>query len=949
MINLKKIFVTAIVSAVAITMSAQSADTVKKDRIIDSATGKATEVALPYKPVDDVVGPYYIEREKAIEIAMSQFGNSASCDYYASWSGSKLITDPKVCYADDIPDGGGWVRSGYHWLIFVDEAPTKSWEHECSYVYVECEVPSIKVAPKCCVIRGKKPTYDVCGFEARSAVNRYGAKANLKPSVAASESTYNSAVGGRTYALIMDCASDVLDNFERCWNDCSFIYQTLHKKYNVPKDNISVIIGTDEYDTFMRKADGSGFTNNSHDFDLDGVAEMTSPLASEDLDYELLYRIKKNITKQDQLLIFITGNGGYDTESGRYYAQMRDNNRLYADELALKLDEIEARSVCIVLGQSFAGGFAKELEGKGRVICAGCGTSEAAVSCRYIPYTEFLYRWTSAMNQADAEGNYVASDHNGNGMVTVEEAFKYAKERMSNTTPTMSSTPLYIQEDMALNYIPKDVDLYIRDVEEDTGTVPSTLGSIWDSPDIWVRMQKDGYTNQYSEPIKVSSDENTVYIYVRITNRGQEDYNGHGQFLHINWTDASMSMTKANWWGKYVGTKTSPGGTKWPKEIEDSIKAGESIIYFYKFQFDDGSFSGIKPDEKITKHTCLLVHVNDISSDDYDSIPTYPDERVKVAWLNYVAQRNLTVTYFKETKSVDIPIYIRNLANEKRAYDIEVVPDSKSGSANVFSDLEVCVNVTPAVYRAWNSGGKSAKSIKWNESSPYRIQLTDIDSQIKNIVLAPEHEDKLVFTVSQIANMNSYIPQHYKFHIIQRDSETGEILGGEAFEFVTEGREAVLEPAISAELTDGRYELTETNVTEDSEYEWTDADNKVIAKGKTVRIDAPVVDSSYKLRVQSRADGAVNYAAINLAKVPIIESISPNPFTDNLNIKLSRCADENTSVLVSGISDNSIKKEINLSKGDKGLSIDTSMLPKGGYIITIICNEKVMESRQVVK
>lgn len=187
--NLKRFFVAAIVSAAAIAMSAQSADAVKKGRIIDSATGKATEVALPYNPGDGIDGPFYIEREEAVEIAMSQFGNSTSCDYYVSRSGCKLITDPDECYADEIPDGGGWVRGGYHWLIFVDEAPTKSWDHECSYVYVECEVPSIKVAPRCCVVRGKKPAYAVRNFEARSAVNRYGAKANLKPTVAASEGT----------------------------------------------------------------------------------------------------------------------------------------------------------------------------------------------------------------------------------------------------------------------------------------------------------------------------------------------------------------------------------------------------------------------------------------------------------------------------------------------------------------------------------------------------------------------------------------------------------------------------------------------------------------------------------------------------------------------------------------------------------------------------------------
>ena len=59
-------------------------------------------------------------------------------------------------------------------------------------------------------------------------------------------------------------------------------------------------------------------------------------------------------------------------------------------------------------------------------------------------------------------------------------------------------------------------DVYIRDNEKDQGEVPSR-GMSFDSPDIWVRQQKDGKT-EHQEP--AAGQEN--WIYVRAWNKGPE-------------------------------------------------------------------------------------------------------------------------------------------------------------------------------------------------------------------------------------------------------------------------------------------------------------------------------------------------------------------------------------------------------------------------------------------
>lgn len=64
-----------------------------------------------------------------------------------------------------------------------------------------------------------------------------------------------------------------MSNYERYWNDCSFIYQTLVNKYGVPKENIFPLMSDgDNPNEDMRLTTG-GFASQSLDLDNDGVNE----------------------------------------------------------------------------------------------------------------------------------------------------------------------------------------------------------------------------------------------------------------------------------------------------------------------------------------------------------------------------------------------------------------------------------------------------------------------------------------------------------------------------------------------------------------------------------------------------------------------------------------------------------------------------------------------------
>ena len=172
-------------------------------------------------------------------------------------------------------------------------------------------------------------------------------------------------------------------------------------------------------------------------------------------------------------------------------------------------------NVNVVLGQCFSGGFIDDLTKAGCVVATASTGSEYSWACGDIPYDEFVYQWTTAINGANHRGAKVYPDTDTTGRITMDEAFIYAKnhDRRSAEHPQYVSTPLSVGEDLAFNYLAPAVDIYIKDNPEDTGKEPNmTTDEFWKSPSIWVRNQDDGieiHENPVYSPNHLASKDNS--------------------------------------------------------------------------------------------------------------------------------------------------------------------------------------------------------------------------------------------------------------------------------------------------------------------------------------------------------------------------------------------------------------------------------------------------------
>ena len=109
-------------------------------------------------------------------------------------------------------------------------------------------------------------------------------------------------------------------------------------------DNIRILMATD---SLMRKADGSGYSTLPHNIGTDIWRLDVNTI------HNCLDELKCNITTNDHLLVFITGNGG-TSSTGEPYIMLQGCERMTADELDLMLSNVNARAIDYVLGLSNA-------------------------------------------------------------------------------------------------------------------------------------------------------------------------------------------------------------------------------------------------------------------------------------------------------------------------------------------------------------------------------------------------------------------------------------------------------------------------------------------------------------------------------------------------------------------------------------------------------------------
>lgn len=838
------------------------------------------------------------------------------------------------------------------WLVFVDEEPNTGWEHPCKYVYISAyESPTDF---DYFVIDSMCPPSNL-DLKPTNNFNRYGDKAAMKPSVPKVLSNNPNPAAGNTYAVILNGGMCKTSNNERYWNDCSFIYKTLRNTYEIPKPNIKVIMsdGTDEAED-MNKIVG-GFCSSPLDLDDDSIPDVEYAATKTNLQ-TVFNEMAQTLTDDDHLLIYVTGHGGYDIHSQSSYMYLWDKVKLYPNELNSYLEPINAGFISIVMGQCNSGGFIEPLKKTNRIIATACAENERSYGSTTIPFDEFLYHWTSAVNGYDGYGTEVYKNGTKFPIMSAQiyaaekDSYANGSSKYAKETPQINYFMYSNVYKLSLKNIPPVVDLCFDNykIEKESKLITRSYGDdeipyyrydnldkcaepgfkYWNNPYIWLRNNRDGAENQTTEKLEVEEDK-PVYIYVKVRNNGVKDYTTKDAKVRGYWAKSNFIINEYGWKGyvdpEDVELNKNIGGGLSGITLKTDIPAGEYNIEYLKKTFENDDIDEAqKPDFNM----CVLLYV--VNKEMSSLIPFDEDQIAEVWNTNKLGQSNVLSRFNCDSLFVDFTNTSKTHENYRFDVDVKKLQDV---------ELELSIKLSPDIETLL------ANTMMYTTGSgPLRIQNNSTAFDI--IGMTPYQTGKVGLECHFLANEDINEQKVIEVDMGVSKIATGKCMGGETFRIIQEPRPAI-NPLINSVHENGKTTLTATNVSENVIYKWYDEQGTLVGEGETFAVPAGVSAMAYRVKAEALSDGAISYSAMAQAESSAINSVQSN-YTA-LNVIFEGPVNGGTTLRLTSATGNVPVTEYSVESGSTTYSIPANNLPSGVYQVTMYENGVVAGVKKFTK
>jgi len=201
------------------------------------------------------------------------------------------------------------------------------------------------------------------------------------------------------------------------WNDLKYTYSILANKYGYNRSNIIVVY-----------KDGIG---EDAEMPVNYSATRANVLAA-------FTTLQGRIKSTDSLFISVSNHGGSSGSANSYICLYYDQSFTDSD-LATALGTLSFYKLVLVMDICRSGGFIDNISGTNRLVVTACMHNQSSFDADTEgPFGEFTYHFMSALNKQTPDGVAVYADTDGNGWISIGEAFNYATTHIST-----SNTPLY--------------------------------------------------------------------------------------------------------------------------------------------------------------------------------------------------------------------------------------------------------------------------------------------------------------------------------------------------------------------------------------------------------------------------------------------------------------------------------------------------------------------------
>lgn len=526
-----------------------------------------------------------------------------------------------------------------------------------------------------------------------------------------------------------------------------------------------------------------------------------------------------------------------------------------------------------------------------------------------------IYNYANTNERANGAWN----NEMGYGLVNAFEAVKLAQEMNSPT-----------------------LDLYIKDSAGDLGIEPNTTSTnMWTSDNIWIRQNNDDQLEHENPEYNNAGQPN--YVKVRIINKSCIASTGNQQ-LKLYWAKSSTGLSYPNPWtgGVFHPTTGNLMGNPINTLNIPILQPGEEKIVTLPWIVPNPVDYGI---EGSKWNFSILARIE--SLDDPMTFIETADLNSNVKNNNNIAWKNISIVDLIPNQSTSIVAIVNPFKTQKKYYLEMLVDDAEIGNP-IYGEAEVSIKMDDALYNAWERGGKEAQLLSSTLEEKKKI-VAGNNVILDNIYFNPNEMGTLKLNFNFLTSQSTQ-KSTFRYHLIQKDAETHEIIGGETI-VINKNPRTLFDADAGEDLLINANEtitLNAKDIQEPAIYNWYDSNGNLIHQGQNLQIPNAIAEN-YRLEVISNLDGFKDYAEVEIKLKPSsIESISPNPASNNILVNYKLNGADSAYLMIIGYNNGTSNNYIlNLNSDHTSISINNYLA--GYYTVAIIVNGKIVDTKTLIK
>lgn len=221
--------------------------------------------------------------------------------------------------------------------------------------------------------------------------------------------------------------------------------------------------------------------------------------------------------------------------------------------------------------------------------------------------------------------------------------------------------------------------------------------------------------------------------------------------------------------------------------------------------------------------------------------------------------------------------------------------------------------------------------------------------KISKIILEPNEIGTIYlqfnFLTSKLTSKENFV-----YHVIQRDADTDEVIGGESYEINKHVQTSFTANAGNDKKIDKNESVTlsATLITENAIYNWYDPEGNLIYSGADLTV-SPEITTKYKLEIISEMDGFKDYDSVKVeVNLYLLKALLPNPASNSVVVNYDASEAASAYLLITNIAGGSSNNYI-LDVTEYQTTVDISSYPTGLYSVSLICNGQIQQSKILSK